>query len=134
MCFQNNLNNTLSMSLCFPKDAKLGKKCTLLDLSRQPSVAEPEAQGAAVLSSEAKDRESSSLSEPLTDHLMSVEDLESNERMEEEKKEVVDEKEKSEELSANESSVKMEVDGTDLGSDEEQSMTECDLVSNSIVL
>lgn len=131
MCFQTNLKNKLS--LCFPKDAKLGKKCTLLDLSRQPSVAEPEAQGAAVLSSEAKDRDSSSLSKSVTDHLMSVEDLESNERMEEEKKEGADEKEKSEELSADESPVKMEVDPTDLQSDEEQSMTECDLVSNRIV-
>ncbi len=116
--------------MCFPKDAKLGKKCTLLDLSRLPSVAEPEAQGAAVFSSEAKDRDSSSLSKSVTDL---VEDLESSERMQEEKKEGVDEKEKSEELSADESPAKMEVEPTDLGSDEEQSMTECDLVSNSIV-
>lgn len=118
----------------FPKDAKLGKKCTLLDLSRRPSVAAPETQGAAVLSSEAKDQDSSHPSKPATDHLMSVDDLESNERMDEEKKERAGEKEKSEELSADESPAKMEVDPTDTRSDEEQSMTECDLVSNRFVL
>lgn len=116
----------------FSKDATLGKKCTLLDLSRRPSVAEPEAQGAAVMS-EAKDQDSPSLSKPATDHMMPVDDLESNERMEEEKKEGLDEKEKSEELSLDESPAKMELDPTDSRSDEEQSMTECDLVSNSIV-
>lgn len=115
--------------MCFPKDAKLGKKCTLLDLSRRPSVAEPEAQGAAVLSCETKGQDSLSTSKTPTDHLMSVEDLESNERMEEEG---ADKKEKSEELSAEESPAKMEVDPTDSLSDEEQSMTECNLVSNSI--
>lgn len=118
----------------FSKDAKLGKKCNLLDLSRRPSVAEPEAQGAAVSSSEAKDEDSSSLSKPATDHLMSVEDLESNERMEEETKDGSDEKEKTEELSADESPTKMEVDTTDIPSDQEQSMTECDFMSNSVVL
>uniref|UniRef100_A0A8C3B3M6 Bromodomain PHD finger transcription factor n=1 Tax=Cyclopterus lumpus TaxID=8103 RepID=A0A8C3B3M6_CYCLU len=46
------------------EDAKLGKKCTLLDLSRHASVAALEAQGAAVLSSEAKDQDPSSLSKP----------------------------------------------------------------------
>lgn len=104
------------------KDAKLGKKCTLLDLSRRPSVAEPEAQGAAVLSSEAKDQDSSSLSKPATDHLMSAEDRESSERIEEETKAGEDEKEKSE-LSPDESPTKMEVDPADSRSDEEQSMT-----------
>ncbi|XP_008294765.1 nucleosome-remodeling factor subunit BPTF isoform X6 [Stegastes partitus] len=99
------------------EDAKLGKKCTLLDLSRRPSVVAPEAQGEAALSSEAKDQDSSSLSKP--DHLTSAEGLESNERMEEEKKEEVDEKEK-EESSAVESPAKMEVDPTDSPSDEER--------------
>lgn len=118
----------------FSKDAKLGKKCTLLDLSRRPSIAAPEAQGAAVLSCEEKDKDSSILSKPAADHPMSVDDSKSNERMEEEKKEVEDEKEKSEKLSADESPVKMEVDPTDSRSDEEQSMTECELVSHNIVL
>lgn len=117
----------------FPKDAKLGKKCTLLDLSRRPSIAEPEAQGGAAISSEAKDQDSSSLSKPETDHLMSVEDLESNEKMEEETKEGADKKEKSEELSPDASPVKMEMDPTDARPDEEQSMTEFDLESYSIV-
>ncbi|XP_059196627.1 nucleosome-remodeling factor subunit BPTF-like [Centropristis striata] len=102
------------------EDAKLGKKCTLLDLSRRPSVAAPEGQGAAVLSSEAKHQDSSGLSKPAEDHQRSVEDLDSNERMEEEKKEGVEEKEKSEELSAGESPTKMEVDAADSRSDEEQ--------------
>ncbi|XP_074486723.1 nucleosome-remodeling factor subunit BPTF-like isoform X2 [Sebastes fasciatus] len=102
------------------EDAKLGKKCTLLDLSRRPSIAAPEAQGAAVLSCEEKDKDSSILSKPAADHPMSVDDSKSNERMEEEKKEVEDEKEKSEKLSADESPVKMEVDPTDSRSDEEQ--------------
>uniref|UniRef100_A0AAQ5Z155 Bromodomain PHD finger transcription factor n=1 Tax=Amphiprion ocellaris TaxID=80972 RepID=A0AAQ5Z155_AMPOC len=60
-------------------------------------------------------------------------DLESNERLEEEKKEEVDEKEKKkEESSAGESLAKMELEPTDSPSDEEQSMTECDFVSNNI--
>lgn len=59
----------------------------------------------------------------MTDCLRSVEDLDSKERMEEEKKEAVDEKEKSEELSTDESPAKMEVDPTDAPSDEEQSMS-----------
>lgn len=122
---------TLTLIL-FSKDAKLGKKCTLLDLSRRPSIAAPEAQGAAALSSEAKDEGLSSLSKPATDHLLSVENFEINERMEEEKKERVEEKEEAEELSLDESPAKM-VDPTESQSDEEQSMTECDLVSNSIV-
>ncbi|XP_034743278.1 nucleosome-remodeling factor subunit BPTF-like isoform X4 [Etheostoma cragini] len=102
------------------EDAKLGKKCTLLDLSRRPSVFAPEAQGAAVLHSEEKDQDSSGLSKLATDPPMSVEDLESNERIEEEKKEESDENEKSEELSADESPAKMEVDPTYSRSDEEQ--------------
>ncbi|XP_022061131.2 nucleosome-remodeling factor subunit BPTF isoform X4 [Acanthochromis polyacanthus] len=100
------------------EDAKLGKKCNLLDLSRRPSTVTPEAQEAAALSTEAKDQDSSSLSKP--DHLMLGEDLESNNRMEEENKEEVDEKEKKEESSAGELLAKMEVDPTDSPSDEEQ--------------
>uniref|UniRef100_A0AAQ5XRQ1 Bromodomain PHD finger transcription factor n=1 Tax=Amphiprion ocellaris TaxID=80972 RepID=A0AAQ5XRQ1_AMPOC len=101
------------------EDAKLGKKCNLMDLSRRPSIVVPEAQEAAALSTEAKDQDSSSLSKP--DHLMLGEDLESNERLEEEKKEEVDEKEKKkEESSAGESLAKMELEPTDSPSDEEQ--------------
>ncbi|XP_026158254.1 nucleosome-remodeling factor subunit BPTF isoform X2 [Mastacembelus armatus] len=102
------------------EDAKLGKKCTLLDLSRRPSVATPEAQGSAALSSETKDQDSSSPSEPTADRLISVEDLKSTEGIGEENKEEVEEKEKTEELSEDESAAKMEADLTDSRSDEEQ--------------
>lgn len=97
--------------MCFTKDAKLGKKCTLLDLSRRPSAAETDAQEATVLSGVTKD----SSSPP-----QSVEDLEPCERMEEEGAE---KKETPEELSAEESPTKMDVDPPDSPSDEEQSMT-----------
>lgn len=102
-------------------------------MSRRPSVAAPEAQGAAALSSEAKDQGLCSPSKSATDHLLSDEGFASNEKMEEEKTEEADEKEKTKELSVDESPAKMEVDPTESPSDEEQSMTECDLVSNSIV-
>lgn len=93
-------------------------------MSRRPSVAASEAQGVTASSSDASDQNSSTLSKPATDHLMSVEDLDSNERMEEEKKEAVDEKEKSEELnSTDESPAKMEVDPTNEPTDEEKSMS-----------
>ncbi|XP_019939677.2 nucleosome-remodeling factor subunit BPTF isoform X6 [Paralichthys olivaceus] len=92
------------------EDAKLGKKCTLLDLSQRPTVAAPEAQGAAVLITEAKDQGSCSLSKPATDPLLSPE---SDEMMEEEKEEEMDVKEKTEELLAEESPAKMEVDPTE---------------------
>ncbi len=123
----------LCVVILFSEDAKLGKKCTLLDLSRRPNVAEQEAQGAAVLNSEAKHPIPSSLSKPATDHLDSVEDLESNEGIKEDLEEGVDDKEKSEESSVGEALAKMEVDPTDSRSDEEQSMTECDLVCDNIV-
>lgn len=105
--------------ILFFKDAKLGKKCTLLDLSRRPSVVTPEAQGAAATSSETTEEDSSGLPKPLTDQQRS------NEKRDEEKKEDLDEKEKAkEELPAEESPTKMEVDSTDSPSDEVQSMTD----------
>ncbi|XP_047189812.1 nucleosome-remodeling factor subunit BPTF-like isoform X1 [Scophthalmus maximus] len=103
------------------EDAKLGKKCSLLDLSRRPSVATPEAQGAAASVCEAKDQGLCSLSKPATDHLRSAEEFVSNERMKEETKEEVDIKEKMEESPVDESPAKMEVDPTESRSDEEQS-------------
>lgn len=60
---------------------------------------------------------------------MSVEDMESNEKLVGEKKEELDEKEK-EELSADESPAKMEIDPTESPSDKERSMAGCDLASN----
>lgn len=101
-------------NLLFFIDAKLDKKCTLLDLSRRPSVASLEAQG---MSSETKSQDSPSLPKPTTDHGMS--DFCSNEKMEVEKKE--EEKEITEKLSTEESAAKMEVDPTDSQSEEGQS-------------
>lgn len=106
------------------KDAKLGKKCTLLDLSRHLGVAASGAQQAAVSSGEAKDQD---ISKSAPDPPMTVE--ESKEEMEEEKKHGVDEKEKSEELSADGSPAEMEVDPTDAPIEEMQSTT----VSNRTV-
>lgn len=103
--------------MCFTEDAKLGKKCTLLDLSRRPSATETDAQEAAVLSGVTK----GSSSPP-----QSAEDSESCERMEEEGAE---KKETPEELPAEESPTKMDVDPPDSPSDEEQS--KCKLVSDS---
>lgn len=97
----------------FSKDAKLGKKCTLLDLSRRHSVGSPEAGAAAASSTEAGDQDSTSLSKPLAGNVES-------ERVEEEKKEGHDEKET---LSAEASPAKMETDPTDSPLKEEQSMT-----------
>uniref|UniRef100_A0AAQ4NPJ3 Bromodomain PHD finger transcription factor n=1 Tax=Gasterosteus aculeatus aculeatus TaxID=481459 RepID=A0AAQ4NPJ3_GASAC len=97
------------------EDAKLGKKCTLLDLSRHLGVAASGAQQAAVSSGEAKDQD---LSKSAPDPPMTVE--ESKEEMEEEKKHGVDEKEKSEELSADGSPAEMEVDPTDAPIEEMQ--------------
>lgn len=113
MCEQLNIRLS-SHSILFFKDAKLGKKCTLLDLSRRPSVVTPEAQGAAATSSEATEEDSSGLPKPLTDQQTS------NEKRDEEKKEDLDEKEKAKE----ELPTKMEVDSTDSPSDEVQSMTD----------
>lgn len=103
----------------FSKDAKLGKKCTLLDLSRRPSVAAPDAQVSSdTVINESKDQESSILSESAADRLTSVEDLESGDSKAEEKK---DGKEKSEDLLAEESPEKMGVDPAEPPSEEEQS-------------
>ncbi|KAG7485284.1 nucleosome-remodeling factor subunit BPTF isoform X1 [Solea senegalensis] len=99
------------------EDAKLGKKCTLLDLSRRPSVAAPEAQEPAALTSEAKDQGLCSLSSPATERLMSVE---SDEGMEVEKKEELSVKEKLEELPVDESPVKTEMDPSESRGDETQ--------------
>lgn len=116
-------------------DAKLGKKCTLLDLSQRPTVAEPETQVAALLSSVTKDQDSCSTPKTPTDHATSGENLETSRRTEKEgTKDEADKKGKSEELSAEESPEKMEVDRRDSPSYEEQSMTKFALVSENIIL
>lgn len=118
--------------ILFSQDAKLGKKCTLLDLSRRPSVVD--SQEAA--EDEAKDEDSScSPPKPVTDHV-SMEDSEPSEVVPEDNKEGLDEKEKSKsvELPVDESPTKMEVDASDSPSDDGQSMTECNLASNIVQL
>lgn len=98
--------------MLFLIDAKLGKKCTLLDLSRRPSVPESESQGVAVLSCITKGQDPASTPRSPRDCLTSV-DLESCERVEEGMKIGEAEKEKSEELPAEDSPAKMELDPTD---------------------
>lgn len=105
--------------LLFLIDAKLGKKCTLLDLSRRPSVPESESQGVAVLSCIAKGQDPASTPEPPLDRLTSA-DSESCERMEEEMNKEEAEKEKPE--PAEDSPAKMELDPTDPESDENKGM------------
>lgn len=108
--------------MLFLIDAKLGKKCTLLDLSCRPSVPESESQGVAVLSCTTKGQDPASTPKSLLDCLPS-EDLDSCERMEEEMKKGEAEKEKSEELPAEHSPAKMELDPTDPVSDEYKRMS-----------
>lgn len=81
-----------------------------------------------------KDQDSCSTPKTPTDHATSGENLETSGRMEKEETKEADKKGKSEELSAEESPEKMEVDHRDSPSNEEQSMTEFTLVSESIIL
>lgn len=82
-----------------------------------------------------KDQDSCSTPKTPTDHATSGENLETSGRTEkEETKEEADNKGKSEELSAEESPEKMEVDRRDSPSNEEQSKTKSALVSESIIL
>lgn len=110
--------------ICFDVliDAKLGKKCTLLDLSRRPSVPESESQGVAVLSCITKGQDPASSPKSPLDRLASA-DLESCERVEEEIKKGEAEKEKLEELPAEDLPAKMELDPTDPVSDENKRMS-----------
>lgn len=108
--------------LLFLIDAKLGKKCTLLDLSRRPSVPESESQGVAVLSCITKGQDPASSPKSPLDRLPSA-DLESCERVEEEMIKAEAGKEKSEELPSEDSPAKMELDPTDPVSDENKRMS-----------
>ena len=113
--YLSNLETKMSLSSS-SKDAKLGKKCTLLDLSRRHSVVTPETGDAAASSSVAEDPDSACLSKSLAANVES-------ERTEEEKKEELDEKEnKKENLLADASPAKMETDPPESPS-KEQSMT-----------
>lgn len=103
-------------------DAKLGKKCTLLDLSRRPSVPESESQGVAVLSCMTKGQDPAGTPRSPPDRLTSGE-LESCEGAEEGTKTGEADKEKPEELPAEESPAKMEVDPTEPESDENKRMS-----------
>lgn len=108
--------------MLFLIDAKLGKKCTLLDLSRRPSVPESESQGVAVLSCITKGQDPASTPKSPLERLTSA-DLESCERVEEGMEAGEAEKEKSEELPAEDAPAKMEVDPTDPVADENQRMS-----------
>lgn len=104
-------------------------------MSQRPIVAEPETQVAALLSSVTKGQDSCSTPKTPTDHATSGENLETSKGTEKEKsKEEADKKGMSEELSAEESPEKMEVDRRDSPSNEEQSMTKFTLVFESIIL
>lgn len=94
----------ITLYFCFSKDAKLGKKCSLLDLSRRPSIITPETQDSAAVSSEAKDQNFTCLSKPLT------EEVNFTEKVEETKEELNDNEIKTESSSANEFPANMEVD------------------------
>lgn len=91
----------------FSIDAKLGKRCTLLDLSRRPSLVASRAHDSPASSSETKDQDSTGLSRK------PAEDAESTERMEQE------ENEEPEEKKPTGSPVKMEGDPTDSASKEQ---------------
>lgn len=101
-------------------DAKLGKKCTLLDLSRRASVPESESQGVAVLTCITKNQDPDGT--PKLDRLTSA-DLETCQRVEEEMKTGEAEKEKSEELPEGDSAEKMDLEPTDPVSDENKGMS-----------
>lgn len=108
-------------------DAKLGKKCTLLDLSQHHTVAEPETQVAALLSSVTNNQEPrSNLPSPSpspADQATSGGTLQT-ERTEEERAKEEAYEGKSEDLPAAASQEKMEVDPKDSPSHEKQSMSE----------
>ncbi|XP_029950478.1 nucleosome-remodeling factor subunit BPTF isoform X3 [Salarias fasciatus] len=91
------------------EDAKLGKKCTLLDLSRGSSATPSEAREASDFTNEAKEQESSNISKVLK-NLGSAEKIEGNQRKEMEEKETA----------ADESPAKMEVDRAESPSHVEQ--------------
>ncbi|XP_061578241.1 nucleosome-remodeling factor subunit BPTF-like isoform X2 [Cololabis saira] len=97
------------------EDAKLGKKCTLLDLSQRHSPVAPEAAVAAASSSEAKDQGSTCPPEP------PAENMQTDEKPEEEKKEGQEGRDnKKEILPADISPAKIEGDPTDSTSKEEK--------------
>lgn len=91
----------------------MGKKCTLLNLSRRPSVTAAGAQETGQIRSEERD-----LSSSAADGVMSAEDLESKEKLEKTLKEGTNELEKVED----ESTAKMEVEPSCSLSDEQQGM------------
>lgn len=105
------------MLLCRLIDAKLGKKCTLLDLSHRPSVPQSESQGVAVLSCITKGQDPAS---PPQSPLKSA-GSESGEVVEEELKQREAGSEKAEELPAEDSAVKMDLDPPDSVLDENKS-------------
>uniref|UniRef100_A0A146Q2T1 Bptf protein n=1 Tax=Fundulus heteroclitus TaxID=8078 RepID=A0A146Q2T1_FUNHE len=88
-----------------PKDAKLGKKCSLLDLSRRPSLVAPEALDGPALGGETKDQDSTGVSRKPVGDVKTKKNEDADER---EEKEPAD------------WSVKMEVDPTESPSKEQK--------------
>lgn len=114
--------------LCVFVDAKLGKKCNLLDLSQHPTVAEPETQVAALLSSVTSNQEPRSNPPSPSTQTTSGGNLATERMKEEPAKEEADEG-KSEELSAEASLEKMEVEPKGSPSNEKQSMSKRCLIT-----
>ncbi|XP_051939439.1 nucleosome-remodeling factor subunit BPTF-like isoform X1 [Hippocampus zosterae] len=97
------------------EDAKLGLKCTLLDLSQRPSLHASEVQRVSGLISDTADNDASTpSSKPAQDNLASSENIE------EEKSEAACEMETSEELPFENSELKTELDSTTIKSEDEQ--------------
>lgn len=101
----------------FSTDAKLNKKCTLLDISQRPIEAAPDTQGTAALIGEANNPDPHSSPRATPEHLRS----ECDEEMKEEKQEEEVSKEKEEE-SFEQSPTRMEMDQTESQLVGEQSM------------
>ncbi|XP_061684902.1 nucleosome-remodeling factor subunit BPTF-like isoform X2 [Syngnathoides biaculeatus] len=100
--------------------AKLGLKCTLLDLSRRPTVHAPETQGVSELNCIIADKDALTPSKHPPDNQVLDEVLESSKKIEEEKKEAVYEMETCEELPVDSSVAKMELDSSNLKLEDDQ--------------
>lgn len=125
---QNNGFSVERSFKCVSIDAKFGKKCNLLDLSQHPTVAEPETQVAALLSSVTSNQEPRSNPPSPADQTTSGGTLATEKTKEEPAKEEKDEK-KPEGLAAELSPEKMEVEPKDSPSNEKQSMSKRCLIT-----
>ncbi|XP_077575012.1 nucleosome-remodeling factor subunit BPTF-like isoform X2 [Stigmatopora nigra] len=101
------------------EDAKLGLKCTLLDLSRRHSIQAPGIKEVSNLNSETADKDSSP-SKPSQENQLPDEVLLSSEKIEKESKESDFKMENTDELPVDNSPVKTVLESTCLKSDDEQ--------------